>query len=549
MTTIDLTLQIRYGHLLKMFELLIKGATIVDGTGAKPWVGDAAIAEGRLAALDRQISAEARRVIAADGYIMAPGFIDIHCHSDFSLFERPEADIKLRQGVTLDVVGNCGSSLAPLEAASRTLIQAESDSDIQSWTHPLNWNSYGQYASTLEATGLSINVTGLVGHGTLRLTAMGPADGQPNPDQMNRMIALLSQSMDEGAAGLSTGLIYAPGYFADTPELIDLARVAGRKGGFYASHIRNEADQIIPALEEVIRIGRKAQIPVHVSHLKIAGKKNWALRDTVVEKLTAARSEGIDITCDVYPYYHSSTTILALLPPWSLDGGLSSLMSRLKSHRQRDRIVDSIKDGVEGWENMVMHSGLDKIVISAVRSRHRKGLQGKSIAQIGSEQQQDPIHLLLDLIEAENGAISIITESMNEDNMVHFLTLPFAMVGSDGSPNRGRPHPRLYGTFPRVIRRLVRELGALSMEAAVHKMSGMTARRLGLEDTGILRKGSKADAVLFDPLTFGDAATYDHPQRFPEGLLATIVNGEVVIDGGKHTGAKPGRFYRKGDLV
>jgi len=528
-----------------MFDILIKGATIVDGTGAKAWVGDVAVAGDRFVALDRGISGEARRVIAADGYMLAPGFIDIHCHSDFSLFDHPDADIKLRQGVTLEVLGNCGTSLAPLEANSRALIPAESDSDIQSWAHPLDWTSYDQYVNILQSSGLSINVTGLVGHGTLRLTAMGPSDKTPTSNQMARMKSLLSQSMDEGAAGLSTGLIYAPGCFADTRELVALAEVAARKGGYYASHIRNEADRIITALEEVIRIGREAQIPVHVSHLKVAGKKNWTLRETVVEKLTSARLEGIDITCDVYPYFHSSTTILALLPPWSLEGGMASLMPRLKDPRQRERIIAGIKDGIAGWENMILHTGLDKIVISSVQSTQRKGLEGKSIAQIAIEAQQDPFQLLLDLVESENGAISIITESMNEENMVRFLSLPFAMIGSDGSPNQGRPHPRLYGTFPRVIRRVVRELGALSMEAAVHKMSGLTARRLGLKDTGILRKGFKADAVLFDPLTFGDTATYDHPRSFPQGLLATIVNGEVVIYGETHTGAKPGMFYRK----
>ena len=528
-----------------MLDILIKGATIVDGTGAKAWVGDAAIAGGRFVALDRCIPGEARRVITADGYMLAPGFIDIHCHSDFSLFDHPGADIKLRQGVTLEVLGNCGTSLAPLGAISRALIPAESDSDIQSWEHPLDWSTYGQYVNTLQTSGLSINVTGLVGHGTLRLTAMGSTDKKPTPDQMDRMKSLLSQSMDEGAAGLSTGLIYAPGCFAATRELIALARVAGRKGGYYASHIRNEADEIITALEEIIRIGREAEIPVHVSHLKIAGKKNWALRETVVEKLVSARSEGIDITCDVYPYFHSSTTILALLPPWCLEGGTASLMPRLKDPRQRERIIAGITDGIAGWENMVQHTGLDKIVISSVKSTQRKGLGGKSIAQIAVAAQQDPFQVLLDLVEAENGAVSIITESMNEENMVRFLSLPFAMVGSDGSPSQDRPHPRLYGTFPRVIRRIVRELGALSMEAAVHKMSGLTARRLGLKDTGTLRKGFKADAVLFDPLTFGDTATYDHPRSFPRGLLATIVNGEIVIDGKTHTGAKPGVFYRK----
>jgi len=228
---------------------------------------------------------------------------------------------------------------------------------------------------------------------------------------------------------------------------------------------------------------------------------------------------------------------------------MASLMPRLKDPRQRERIIGGITDGIAGWENMVLHTGLDKIVVSSVQSTQRRGLEGKSIAQIARAAQQDPFQLLLDLVEAENGAVSIITESMNEENMACFLSLPFAMVGSDGSPNQGRPHPRLYGTFPRVIRRMVRELGALSMEAAVHKMSGLTARRLGLKDTGILRKGFKADAVLFDPLTFSDTATYDHPRSFPRGLLATIVNGEIVIDGKTHTGAKPGRFIRNENLV
>lgn len=530
-----------------MFDILIKGATIVDGTGKQPWVGDAAISGDRFVALDRSIPAEARRLIAAEGHILAPGFIDIHCHSDFLLFDHPEADIKLRQGVTLEVLGNCGTSLAPLADISRALVPAESDSDIHSWTHPLDWSTYGQYVNIIQTSGLSINVAGLVGHGTLRLTAMGPSDAAPTAGQLARMKSLLTEAMDEGAAGMSTGLIYAPGCFAETHELIELARVAGGKGGYYASHTRNEADRIIAALEEVIQIGREAQIPVHVSHLKIAGRKNWSLWESVVEKLESARSDGVDISCDVYPYFHSCTTILALLPPWSLEGGMASLMPRLKDPGQRERIIGEIQNGIAGWENMVLHSGLDKIVLSSFKSGNRKELEGKSIARIAEEAQRDPYNLLLDLVASENGAITIITESMNEKNMVRFLSLPFAMVGSDGSPSRGRPHPRLYGTFPRVIRRVVRELGALSLETAVHKMSGLTARRLGLKDTGILRKGFRADAVLFDPLTFGDTATYDQPRSFPRGLLATIVNGEVVIDGKTHTGAKAGKFYRKGN--
>lgn len=527
-----------------MFDLLIKGAKIVDGTGAKPWVGDAAIGNGRFVALERRIAGEARRVIAAQGLMLAPGFIDIHCHSDLLLFENPTAEIKLRQGVTLEVLGNCGSSQAPLEAISRPLIQAENVAALDSWDHPLKWSSYGEYIRTIEQKGLSINVTGLVGHATLRMAAMAHSDKAPTPDQLDHMQSLLTRSLDEGAAGMSTGLIYAPGCFADTPELIALAAAVGKRGGYFASHIRNEAEGIIGALDEVIRIGREAEVPVHVSHLKVAGVNNWHLWETVVAKLETARSDGVDITCDVYPYFHSCTTLLALLPPWSLEGGVPSLLPRLKDGRQRRRIIAEINGGIPGWENMYHNSGWERIAISSVQTPANKAVEGKSIAAIAAERRMDPFEMILDLIEAENGAVSIISESMNEENMVRFISLPFAMVGSDGAPSRGRPHPRLYGTFPRVIRRLVRELGVLSLEAAIYKMSGQTARRLGLADTGTIRRGFRADAVLFDPLTFGDTATYDHPQNFPQGLVATIVNGEVVIDGANHTGAKAGVFYR-----
>lgn len=283
---------------------------------------------------------------------------------------------------------------------------------------------------------------------------------------------------------------------------------------------------------------------MHVSHLKVAGCNNWHLWETVVDKLEKARAEGIDITCDVYPYFHSCTTILALLPPWSLAGGMPSLLPRLNDPRQRRQIIADIKNGLPGWENMYHNSGWQKITVSSVQSAVNKEVEGRSIASIAELRQVDPFDLVLELVEAENGVVSIISESMSEENMVRFITLPFAMIGSDGSPSRGRPHPRLYGTFARVFRRIVRELGALSIEAAVHKMSGQTARRLGLREAGIIGPGLKADAVLFDPLTFGDTATYDQPRNFPQGLLATIVNGVVVIDGEQHTGVKPGKFYK-----
>ena len=358
------------------------------------------------------------------------------------------------------------------------------------------------------------------------------------------MKSLLARSLEAGAAGMSTGLIYAPGCFADTSELIELAGVAGRRGGLYASHIRNEAGGVLAALDEVIRIGRESCVPVHVSHLKLAGFRNWHLADTVVQKLEKARAEGIDITCDVYPYFHSCTTMLAMLPPWSLEGGIPSLARRLAGSRQRRRIIHDIETGIPGWENMYHNSGWEKTVVSSVHSPANKDMEGKSIAVNAAERGKDPFDLMLDLIAAEKGVVSIISESMNEENMVRFLTLPFAMIGSDGSPSRGKPHPRRYGTFPRVFRRIVRELGALSVESAVHKMSGQTAGRIGLRQSGVIRRGLNADAVIFDPLTFGDTATYDQPRQFPRGLMATIVNGKVVIDGDRHTRVRAGKFYR-----
>jgi N-acyl-D-aspartate/D-glutamate deacylase len=531
-----------------MFDLLIKEAKVVDGTGARSWVGDIAIRDGCFAALDTRIESEAQRVISARNCILAPGFIDIHCHSDFAVFEDPDAEPKLRQGVTLDVLGNCGESLAPLDGDARASIKAVSDLDIASWPHPLTWSAYAEYIRRMEQSGLSMNVMGLVGHGTLRLAAMGHSDASPTAGQMGHMKSLLAGSLEAGAAGMSTGLIYAPGCFADTSELIELASVVARKGGFYASHIRNEAEGILAALDEVIRIGRASRVPVHVSHLKLAGFRNWDLGETVVQKLEKARADGIDITCDVYPYFHSCTTMLAMLPPWSLEGGVPALIRRLADTRQRRRIINDIETGIPGWENMVHNSGWEKTVVSSVRTPANKDMEGKSIAANASRRGKDPYDLMLDLIVAEKGVVSIISESMNEEIMVRFLTLPFVMIGSDGSPTRGKPHPRLYGTFPRVLRRIVRELGALSVESAVHKMSGQTAGRLGLRQSGLIRRGLNADAVIFDPLTFGDTATYDQPRQYPTGLVATIVNGEVVIDGEQHTGVRAGKFYRNGTL-
>jgi dihydroorotase/N-acyl-D-amino-acid deacylase len=527
-----------------MFDILIRQATIIDGTGAPPWTGDAGISNGRFEALAPRLDAGGHRTIEARGRVLAPGFIDIHCHSDISLLENPGADIKLFQGVTTEVLGNCGMSLAPLTPESRDELAGNTLISSVPWKGPVNWLSFAEYISRLEQSGLSINVAGLVGHGTLRMAVMGMADVSPDSDRMARMQRLLAESLAQGACGMSSGLIYAPGCYADTRELAELARVMRTCGGFYATHMRNEARYVLDAIEETLEIGRRAQVPVHISHLKVAGRANWHLADRVVEKIESARREGVDVTCDVYPYFCSSTTLLATLPPWCLDGGIPSLMPRLRDPRLRRRIISEIKDGLPGWENMYQNAGWEKITIASVGSDGRRYMQGRTIAALAEEKGQDPFTFVLDLIEAEQGAVAIISESMNEAVMERFLTLPFAMVGSDGDPGGGHPHPRLYGTFPRVIARFVRELGLLTLEEAIAKMTAMSADRLGLKDCGRIAAGLAADAVLFDAGTFRDRATYDAPCQYPEGLEAVLVNGRVVIDETGHTGTASGRLRR-----
>jgi N-acyl-D-aspartate/D-glutamate deacylase len=529
-----------------MFDLLIKQATIINGTGTHDTpVADIGIRHGCIAAMDAAIQGEAKQVIDAQGLAAAPGFIDMHSHADVAVLEPFETEIKLRQGVTLEVLGNCGSSIAPFDTGSRDQVLQNLYSDIDVREKGVTWTSVGQYAEQLKKNGLSINAMSLVGHATLRVAAMGMSDKAPDTSQMDRMKQLLAEAIDDGACGLSTGLIYAPGCYANTDEVLELAEVLHQKGGFYASHMRNEAGLILDAVDEVIRIGKTADVPVQISHLKVAGSTNRPLVDSVISRIETARKEGLDITCDVYPYFCSSTTILALLPPWSLEGGAKSLLPRLNDPSTRKRIIHEIKNGLPGWENMYHNAGWDKITIAAIQGSERKHMQGRTLSSLARDGGCDPFEWILDLITAEKGRkITIISESMNETDVTRFLLLPFAMVGSDGLPGDGRPHPRLYGTFPRVIRRFVNELGVLTLPEAIHKMTGMPAQRLGLKDRGRLAIGCRADIVILDPGNVVDQATFDEPRQYPSGIGTVIVDGEVVIHGGEHTGSTPGRFIK-----
>ncbi|MCU0564214.1 MAG: D-aminoacylase [Desulfobacterales bacterium] len=529
-----------------MYELIIRRATIADGTGAAEFSGDAAVAGGRFVAVAPRVEGEAAQVIDADGLVLAPGFIDIHCHSDRYHIEHPDGGIKLRQGVTLEVVGNCGASLAPLAAERAREAVDHAVGGPGRFTGAVDWLGYGQYADKVASGRPVVNAMGLVGHGTLRIAAMGFAARPATAVELARMERLLDEAMSEGAAGMSSGLYYAPGLFASTEEVVALARVVARRGGYYATHLRNEAEGLLESLDEAIHIGRASGVPVHVSHLKAAGRRNWHLADAAVARIEAARDAGLDVTVDVYPYHFSSTSLLTVIPPWALDGGIPALLARLSDPATRARIVGHMQDGLPGWENIYHNAGWEKIILSACATAEGRRLEGRSVADVARDAGRDPFECALDLIARENGSVSIIAGSMNEENVARFIALPYAMIGSDGAPNEGKPHPRVYGTFPRVVRRFVRELKALRLAEAVHKMTGMTAARLGLSARGRIAAGAVADAVVFDPQRFADTATFDDPRRHPVGVRAVLVAGRLVLDGEAATGERPGTFVRAG---
>ena len=529
-----------------MFDLIVRGATIIDGTGAAPFEGDAAVSAGRFAAVAARVDGSAARLLDARGLTLAPGFIDIHCHSDRYHLEHPTGEIKLRQGVTLEVVGNCGASLAPLTAERAREAVDHAVGGPGRFTGAIDWLGYGQYAAKVSAARTLVNAMGLVGHGTLRIAAMGFAARPATPAETARMQALLDDAMAQGAAGMSTGLYYAPGLFATTEEVVALAQVVARRGGFYATHLRNEAEGLLASLDEAIHIGRAAGVPVHISHLKAAGRRNWHLADAAVARIESARAAGLDVTVDVYPYHFSSTSLLTVIPPWALDGGTPSLLPRLADAETRRRVIGHMQDGLPGWENIYHNAGWEKILISACGGPSGRRYEGRSVADIAQADGKDPFDCALDIIAAGGGAVSIIAGSMNEDIVARFIQLPFAMIGSDGSPNEGKPHPRVYGTFPRVVRRFVRELRALGLPEAIHKMTGMTADRLKQPDRGRIAPGAHADAVLFDPERFADTATFDDPRRYPVGVRAVFVAGRQVLDGDTASGERPGAFLPAG---
>lgn len=536
-----------------MFDLVITGGRVLDGTG-NPWYwADVAVKDGRIAAIARvqpgapsPLAGTAPVTVDARGKVVTPGFIDTHSHSDLPLMVNPTADSKVAQGITTEVIGQCGSTLAPLTDQSLALLRGALRGPLAEavdWS----WRSFGEYLDRLESQGTSVNIAGLVGHGRVRVAGMGFEQRPPAPDELKTMCGLVRRAVQEGAFGFSTGLIYTPCSYSELPELAALARAAGEAGGIYFTHMRSEGQGLFAAVAESVAVGREGGLPVHIAHLKASGVSQGKGPE-LLAALEAARAGGIDVTADQYPYTAGSTGLAAMLPPWAHEGGRDKLVARLKDPGERARMREDMGRSLPGWDNDFRAVPWTHVLISGCRET---GYQGRRLQEIADEQGKDPYTALFDLLGDVDPGTGMIVFMMSEDDVKLMMAHDLVCVGTDGSAVRpdgplgqGKPHPRSYGTFPRVLGKYVREEGVLTLQQAVRKMTSAAANRLGIADRGQVREGWWADLVVFDPDTVSDRATYEQPHQFPAGIDYVIVNGHVVISEGRHTGRLGGKVLR-----
>ncbi len=528
------------------WDIVIRGGTVIDGSGRAGEAADVAIAGGRIAAIGSGLSGEAARVIDAAGLAVTPGFIDIKTHSDFTLPINPKAESKVRQGVTTEIIGHCGYSVAPCLPGK---VQALADylSGGAPWL-PFREASFPDYLDSFPK--VAVNAGMLVGHNTLRLMVMGLEDRAPSRAELDEMIALLDEGLRAGALGLSTGLFTPPGSFAEPPEIMALCEIVARHKALYFTHIRDEANKVLEAVDEAIAVARALPIHVEIVHLKCSGLDNWGKAAEILTRLARARAAGCDIDCDAYPYAAGANPLKNLLPPWVQIGDNDAMLARLALPETRARIAAEIAaHGLNNWGRIPSWEAV-QISISPKMPQHA----GRTVAALAAERGLDPIDLVCDLLIEDNGATRVLITSISEEDIRTIVRSPDALVGSDGNcvadygvVGQGMPHPRFYGTFPRIISRYVHDEHLLPLETAIHKMTGATARALRLRDRGLLREGWRADIAIFDPADFRDRATYAAPHQYPSGARTTvIVNGVVVVDNAAHTGALPGIVLRRG---
>jgi N-acyl-D-amino-acid deacylase len=524
------------------FDLVLKGGTIVDGTGGAPFPADLGITGDRIAAVGQIAATQGRRVIDVSGLHVAPGFIDIHTHSDHSILAYPSADSRVRQGITTELTGNCGSSAAPLPAVAKGARVKTNDHGVLK-----DWADVASYLARIERTKVSVNQALLVGQGTLRANAIGSASRPLRPEEMRSVVRALEAGLAQGAFGLSTGLEYVPGTYTPADEIVELARVVARRGGLYSSHIRDEESRVVEAVQEAVDVGRRAGVRVQVSHLKTGGEWNWPKQPVTLELLEEGRRDGIAVRADAYPYTAFSTSLDTLVPAWAREGGAPRLLKRLEDATDRPRLraemIATVKGDIGDWT---------RIVISRVRSEKNRWTVGKDMAGVAAEWKMEPADALLRLVAEEEASVSYVGHAMSAENVELVLGSSLVMVGSDGysiAPTgraaSARPHPRSYGTCPRVLAHYCRDRRVFDLPTAIRKMTSLPADQIGLADRGLVARGKIADLVVFDAARVKDVATFDDPQRYPSGIPWVLVNGVVVVEAGAHTRARPGRVLRR----
>jgi N-acyl-D-amino-acid deacylase len=526
------------------FDLMLRGGTLLDGTGGPAWAGDIGIAGDTIAAVGTLAAEQGRRVLDVSGLHVAPGFIDIHSHSDATILAYPGAESRILQGVTTEVTGNCGDSVAPLTGATadarrRALLE---DEGIEA-----DWGDVATYFDRVEKKRVTVNQILLLGQGSLRENAVGNFDRPLTPEEMKAVLRAVEEGMDQGAFGLSTGLEYTPGSYTPTEEIVEMTRIVARHGGLYASHIRNEEAALLEAINEAIEIGRRTGARVQISHLKAAGRRNWSKQRATLDLIESARAEGVEVLADAYPYTAYSTGLTIFLEPWAREGGEEALVGRLRDPDTRRRIEKETQTRV-----LNDPGGFELVVISRVRTEKNRAVVGKNLAEIAEEWSVEPVEALLRLLEEESGSVGFIGHGMSEANVEMVLAHPLVMIGSDGvsmapvgKAAESRPHPRTYGTFARVLGRYARERKLFDLPTAVKKMTSLPADQMGLRDRGRLARGQKADLVVFNAAEVEDRATFAEPHQYPAGIVHVLVNGSLAVEAGQHTGERPGEVLRK----
>ncbi len=529
------------------FDLVITNGRIIDGTGSPWYSGDVGIRDGRIAAIGNLSAAPRKRVIDAKGKVIAPGFIDMLGQSEVTILVDPRLPSKIYQGITTEITGE-GGSAAPLNDA---IIEADRPGYEHYKINP-DWRTFRQYFSRLEKQGMGINLASYVGATQVRRMVLGEADVQPTFEQLEKMKTLVREAMRDGAVGVSTSLMYAPAPYAKTEELIGLASEASKLGGIYASHLRNESDSALEAIDEAVRIGREAHIPVEIWHFKIAGKANFGKMPELIARVNKARAEGIDVEADTYGYTAWFNSMSAFIPAWAHDGGDAKLIARLKDPATRARIRKDMETPSKDWDNEWDEiNGPEDVMVSVVQNPALKKFQGKRLAEVAKVMGKDPMDALFDLLIEDKAFTDCAVFGMSEPDVALALQQPWVSVDNDSSGTspdgilgEEHPHPRAYGTFPRMLRKYVREEKKLTLEDAIRKFSSLPAQRMRLTDRGVLKQGMWADMVVFDPETVRDVATFDEPNRLSEGMDYVLVNGIPVVENGKMTGALPGKVLR-----